>query len=75
MKRVALVTRAIFLNLAALRFQLLVACTGVVALFALGAGQSYNVSWHGFILLDVKRVTGGRSRPSRLTTDVKQRFR
>ena len=51
MQGMPLVARAILLDLSAAGFQLLVACTGVVALFALGAGQSNDVSWHGFILL------------------------
>ena len=50
MQRVPSVARAILLNLAAPSLQFLVPGARIVALFALGTGQSNNISWHGFVL-------------------------
>lgn len=51
MQRVLFVVRAIFLDLTAPGLKSLVLGARIVALFALGTGQSDNISWHGFILL------------------------
>jgi hypothetical protein len=58
MKCVPLIAGTVLLDFTTHGFQLFIAGSGVVALFALGAGQSDNISWHGFILLDMKRATG-----------------
>ena len=63
MQRVPFVARAIFLDLAAPRLELLVFCARVVALFALSTGQSNNISWHGFVLFEIKQAQGGNKLP------------
>ena len=50
MQRVFFVARAVFLDLAASRLELLVLGTRVIPFLALSAGQSNNISWHGFVL-------------------------
>ena len=60
MQRVPLVARAIFLDLAASGLKFLVPGARIVALFALGTGQSNNISWHGFVLLlGLNRIEAG----------------
>ena len=64
MQGMPLVARAILLDFATTGFQLFIAGTGVVALFALSAGQSNYLSWHGFVLFV---LTGsGQVKPARL---------
>jgi len=61
MQGMPLIARTILLDFATTGFQLLIAGTRVVALFALGAGQSYNISRHGFFLFGIKRDRGKNS--------------
>ena len=58
MQRVFFIARAIFLDLTAPCLELLVPGARVVALFALGTGQSNNVSWHDFVLFRIKQAQG-----------------
>jgi hypothetical protein len=65
------ITRAKLLDFAARGFLLFVAGTRVVALFALGASQSYDISWHGIVLLkDLNGMRQDYSRPSPLFINV-----
>jgi hypothetical protein len=53
MQGMPLIARTILLDFTTTRLQLLISGSGVVALFALGASQSYNISRHGFFLFGI----------------------
>jgi hypothetical protein len=70
------ITRAKLLDFATLGFQLFIAGPRVVALFALGAGQSDNISWHGFVLLMINGIGAELNLPvARCDIYVTRKFR